>query len=142
MLSPALMVKDMEKSIEFYTQTLGFENTFQMPDPAGNLIHANLVWKDVHIMLGPASPGLPPEAMSYLGSGVDFYIQVEKDDDIDQYYAMVKEKGANIVEDIKDQFWGDRNFSIKDPDGYRLTFAKTIREVSSEEMMDAMKQMA
>jgi PhnB protein len=142
MLSPLLMVKDMEKTIEFYTQILGFENTFQLPDPEGNLVHANLVWKDVHIMLGPASPAVPPEAMPYRGSGVDFYILVEKEDDIDQYYAMLKEKGANIVQEITDQFWGDRNFVIKDPDGYQLTFAKTIREVSSEDMMAAMQQMA
>ena len=141
MLSPLLMVKDMEKAIEFYTQILGFENTFQMSDPDGNLIHANLVWKNVHIMLGPTT-WLPEEMVPYRGAGVDFYIQVEKDDDIDQYYAMLKEKGANIVKDIEDQFWGDRNFRIKDPDGYQLTFAKTIREVSLEEMMEAMQQMA
>ena len=48
MLSPTLMVKDMGK-------TLGFENTFKMPDPDGNLIHANVVWKNVHIMFGPTT---------------------------------------------------------------------------------------
>jgi PhnB protein len=66
---------------------------------------------------------------------------VEEDDDIDQYYTMVKDKGVNMVEDITDQFWGDRSFSLKDPDGYQLTFAKTMREVSTEEMMESMKQM-
>ena len=141
MLSPTLAVKDMEKSIEFYTQILGFENTFKMADPDGNLVHANLVWKNVHIMLGPTT-WLPEEVLPYRGAGVGLYILVEEADDIDQYYAMVKDKGINMVEDITDQFWGDRSFSLKDPDGYQLTFAKTIREVSSEEMMEAMKQMA
>ena len=141
MLSPTLIVKDMEKSIAFYTQTLGFENTFKMPDPAGNLVHANLVWKNVHLMLGPTT-WLPEELIPYRGAGVDFYILVEEDDDIDRYYAMLQEKGANIVKPIEDQFWGDRTFSLKDPDGYQLTFAKTLREVSPEEMMEAMKQMA
>jgi PhnB protein len=141
MLSPTLMVKDMEKSIEFYTETLGFENTFKMPDPDGNLIHANLVWKNVHIMLGPTT-WLPEELIPYRGAGIDFYILGEADDDIDEYYTMLKEKGVNIVKEIEDQFWGDRMFSIKDPDGYQLTFAKTLREVSPEEMMAAMKEMA
>lgn len=141
MLSPTLMVKDMEKTLKFYTETLGFENTFKMPDPEGNLIHANVVWKNVHIMFGPTT-WLPEDVVPYRGTGVDFYILGDKDDDIDQFYAMLKEKGVNIVKDIEDQFWGDRTFSIKDPDGYQLTFAKTIREVSPEEMMEAMKQMA
>ncbi len=141
MLSPTLIVEDMEKSLAFYTQTLGFENTFQMPDPDGNLIHANLVWKDVHIMLGPTS-WMPEELIPYRGTGVDFYILGGEDDDLDGYYESLKEKGVNIVKDIEDQFWGDRTFSIKDPDGYQLTFAKTIREVSPEEMAEAMKQMA
>jgi PhnB protein len=141
MLSVSLIVEDMEKSIAFYTQTLGFENTFQMPDPDGNLMHADLTLKNAHIMLGP-SMWLPEELIPYRGAGVNLYITVEEDDDIDQYYAMVKGKGVNIVEDITDQFWGDRSFSIKDPDGYKLTFGKTVRQVSTEEMMEAMKQMA
>jgi PhnB protein len=141
MLSVSLIVEDMEKSIAFYTQTLGFENTFQMPDPDGNLMHAELAWKNAHIMLGPVM-WLAEELIPYRGAGVNFYITVEEEDDIDQYYAMVKGKGVNIVEEIKDQFWGDRNFSIKDPDGYQLTFGKTVRQVSTEEMMEAMKQMA
>jgi uncharacterized glyoxalase superfamily protein PhnB len=140
MLSPTLMVKDMEKSIEFYTQTLGFENTFQMPGPDGKLIHANLVWKNVHIMIGPTT-WMPEELIPYRGAGVDFYILGEADDDIDAFYTTLKEKGVSITKEIEDQFWGDRTFSIKDPDGYQLTFAKTIREVSPEEMAEAMKQM-
>jgi uncharacterized glyoxalase superfamily protein PhnB len=141
MLSVTLAVKNMENSIEFYTQTLGFENSFKMADPDGNLVHADLVWKNVHLMLGPTT-WLPEEVIPYRGSGVGLYILAEENDDIDQYYAMVKGKDVNMVEDITDQFWGDRSFSLKDPDGYQLTFAKTMREVSPEEMMEAMKQMA
>ena len=142
MFAPTLMVQDMEKTLEFYTHTLGFEEKFRMPDPKGNLIHAHVAWKDIEIMFGPASPWLPAESLPHRGTGVDFYILGSEDDDIDQYYAMLKEKGANISKDIEDQFWGDRTFSIKDPDGYQLTFAKTIRQVSPEEMMEAMQQIA
>jgi PhnB protein len=142
MLSPTLMVQDMEKTLEFYTQTLGFEEIFKMAGPDGKLIHADVTWKDVHFMFGPATPWLSEEALPYLGTGVNFYITADKDDDLDQYYTMLKEKGVNIVKDIEDQFWGDRNFTIEDPDSYQLTFAKKIREVSPEEMMEAMKEMA
>ena len=74
-------------------------------------------------------------------AGVDFYITGEAEDDIDQYYQMLKDKGVNIVKEIEDQFWGDRTFSIQDPDGYQFTFAKPVREVSPEEMAEALKNM-
>ena len=38
MLSPTLMVEDIAKSLEFYTQTLGLEEVGRMAGPDGNLI--------------------------------------------------------------------------------------------------------
>ena len=90
----------MEKTLKFYTEILGFENTFKMPDPAGNLVHANVVWKNVHIMFGPTT-WLSEDVVPCRGAGVDFYILGDKDDDIDQFYAMLKEKGVNIVKEIE-----------------------------------------
>ena len=141
MLSPTLLVEDIAKSVEFYTKTLGFEEVGTLPGPDGTLVYASVKWRDVSIMFGQAS-WLPVAALPHLGTGVDFYILGTAEDDIDRYYQMLQQAGVNIVKEIEDQFWGDRTFSIKDPDGYQLTFAKTIREVSEAEMMEAVKQMA
>ena len=141
MLVPALMVQDIEKNLNFYTQTLGFEEVLRFPGPDGKLVHAHVQWKDVNIMFGQAA-WLPAEALPHRGTGVDFYISGGPEDDLDQYYRMLKEKGVMIVKEIEDQFWGDRTFSIKDPDGYQLTFAKTVKEVSPEEMVAALEHMA
>lgn len=140
MLSPTLLVEDIAKSLNFYTETLGFEEVGKMPGPDGQLVYASVKWKDANIMFGEAS-WLSEEARPYRGTGVDFYILGDKEDDLDQYYKSLKERGVKIVKDIADQFWGDRTFSVKDPDGYQLTFAKTVRQVSEEEMIEAMKQM-
>ena len=140
MLSPTLMVEDIAKSLEFYTQTLGFEEMGRMAAPDGTLVFGNVKWKDIYIMFG-STAWMPPEAVPHRGAGVDFYIAGDAEDDIDQYYLMLKEKGVTIIKDIEDQFWGDRTFSIKDPDGYQLTFAKPVREVSPEEMAEALKNM-
>lgn len=141
MLSPTLMVKDIEKSVKFYTQTLGFEEVGSLPGPDGKLVYASVRWKDVNIMFGSAA-WLPANLRPYLGTGVDFYIIGTAEDDLDQYYQILRQQGVKIDKEIQDQFWGDRTFSIKDPDGYQLTFAKTIKQVSPEEMMEAVKTMA
>lgn len=141
MLTPSLMVKDMEKTLDFYTQTLGFEEVMRFGGPDGQIVHAHVQWKEANIMFGPAQGWLPAEALPHLGTGLNLYIMAEADDDIDQYYNMVKEKGVTIVQEIEDQFWGDRTFTIKDPDGYQLTFGKHVRDVPEEEMQEALKQM-
>lgn len=48
----------------------------------------------------------------------------------------VQRAGVTIIQTIRDQFWGDRRFVIQDPDGYRLSIAKTLRAVSHSEMAD------
>ena len=68
MLSPTLMVEDIAKSLEFYTQTLGFEEMGRMAGPDGNLIFGNVKWKDVSIMFG-STAWLPPEAVPIAASG-------------------------------------------------------------------------
>ena len=41
-LIPALAVKDIPTSLRFYTDVLGFETTFTLPDDTGDIVHASL----------------------------------------------------------------------------------------------------
>ncbi|MFQ5613510.1 MAG: VOC family protein [Anaerolineae bacterium] len=135
MLVPVLSVKSVEEALAYYTEVLGFEEGFRFPGPDGTVIHAYATWRDIEFMFGLAADASPASCR-----GVDFYIQA--DADIDAYYEQLKGKNVTIVEDLRDQFWGDRTFSIEDLNGYRLTFAKTVRQVTPEEMTEALKQMA
>lgn len=48
------------------------------------------------------------------GKGVYLTIEVE---DVDAYYKELQEKGVPIALALKDEPWGDRHFSIVDPNG-------------------------
>lgn len=54
------------------------------------------------------------------GYGVEIVIMVE---DIDTYYKKVKEF-TNVVEDLKMQDWGLKDFRVEDPFGYYLRFTQ------------------
>lgn len=54
------------------------------------------------------------------GYGVELVIMV---DDIDTYYEQVKTK-ANVVEKLKLQAWGSKDFRTADPFGYYLRFTQ------------------
>jgi len=52
---------------------------------------------------------------------------MEIDGNIDEYYAEVQRKGVKIVADIKDEPFGVRDFTVKDIDGYQLTFNQRLQ---------------
>lgn len=58
------------------------------------------------------------------GRGIYIYIYV---DDIDATYAELLRLGIAIHTEPKDWPWGNREFIIKDPDGYKLCFWEHIR---------------
>ncbi|MBA2598919.1 MAG: hypothetical protein H0V00_20040 [Chloroflexia bacterium] len=49
----------------------------------------------------------------------------------------MKDAGATIIQEPTDQFWGNRDWIIADPDGYMLWIGKEMRPVSAEEMQEA-----
>jgi PhnB protein len=144
---PFLIVRDIAQSMDYYEKTLGFKKTMSMPNESGEIVHGEVQISDeITLMFGPGpTQATAQDPVSKLvdeklkeagpakGAGVVLYFDLGEQD-IDAYYADVKRGGAKIVEDIKDQFWGDRNFTIEDKDGYLLTFSKHVRDVDFSQM--------
>jgi PhnB protein len=59
-------------------------------------------------------------------------------DDVDAHFERAKSSGAEIIRDVEDQFYGDRSYGAKDPEGHEWFFATRVRDVSPEEMKAAM----
>ncbi len=134
MIMPVLAVKDVTASIDHYVNVLGFTESFRLPGPDGSPVFA-------FVALGEGNNvglGLDPE-LSSRGNGVVLMIYPPDSTDIDQMYAEVKANGAKVTEDIKDQYWGDRSFTVTDPDGYCLQFAKTVKQIPMDQIEEAMK---
>ena len=54
-------------------------------------------------------------------------------DDIDGHCAKARAAGAEILAAPEDQFYGDRTYRARDPEGHIWTFGQTVRAVSREE---------
>jgi uncharacterized glyoxalase superfamily protein PhnB len=137
-LIPALAVADIEASVRFYREALGFEPTFTMPGDDGRLIHASVRRGDVSLMFGaiehiPELADRPP-----LGKGITFYTTVGDDEDIDALFAHATANSARVLDGPTDQPWGHRDWTIADPDGYAITVSKVIRTVSPDEVREAL----
>ena len=137
MIMPILAVKDLDTSIAFYKDKLGFEHSFTMPGPDGKTRFAI-------VNLGQSvSIGLQLALMTeQRGHGVVFMVYLPDTVDIDQFYADVHARGVQVAVPIKTEYWGDRVFSLHDPDGYYLSMTKTVKQLSPEEIMAAGSQNA
>lgn len=62
-------------------------------------------------------------AMENKGLGVFIFLEV---DDVDAVHADVVAKGMKPSSEPKDWPWGNREFAIKDPDGYRVVIYKRL----------------
>ncbi len=138
---PEFMVSDVQVTIKFYQEALGFEDSFTLPDGDGNVVHASVRNGDTMIMFAPLTAELKtsPDA---LGKGAALYLMLDETDDIDALFSKAEAAGASVIHPPKDEFWGDRVFGVADPDGYQIFVGKQVREVSMEEMTAAIDAMA
>ena len=113
-----LFVTDMEKSLDFYTNVLGFERL------KGGADYVPVRSGSVVIGLGAAA-GLPknhffnPEVqMARRGVGTEIVLEV---DDVQGFFRKVKASGyKRILSPLRKRLWGLTDFRIADPDGYYL----------------------
>ena len=119
-LTPHLWVEDMQRSIAFYRDVLGF--TVRRAEPAGAPTFASLEHPSASLMLSPYDElfgGWPTaiEAGKRRGQGgaVSFYIE---GGDIQADYDRVVAAGATVVDPLGPRPWGQVEFTIADPDGF------------------------
>lgn len=135
---PAVTVLEMDRSVRFYESALGFTSTFVIPGPDGQPVFTSLSHGDATVMLSlPGAENPAPVVPGTLGTGVNLYLTVTGDDDIDALFERAWNAGARVISEPTDQFWGDRDWTVADPDGYRITVSKQTRVLSPEEMLAA-----
>lgn len=112
-------VSDLDKTAEFY-QTLGLEIKERRADRL--IIYLNWYRIDFNLAGEYDYPQFRDEAQSTdKGAGIFLYFSV---DDVDGTYDEVVSMGLNPVTKPQDQPWGNREFVLLDPDGYKLVFFK------------------
>jgi predicted enzyme related to lactoylglutathione lyase len=106
-----LEVNNLEESIAFYTEQLGF--ALDRSNPESEPPTATLRAGDLKITLAQRL-----ETMLRRGRGVNFFLGV---DDVDDYHNRLKERGWDLPAPA-DEGWGGRFITIEDPDKYRFFF--------------------
>jgi PhnB protein len=138
-ITPHLIVDGAAAAIEFYQKAFNAQEVMRLPGPNGKLMHATIRIEGSPVMLVDEMPewgALSPKSLK--GSPVTIHIFVE---DVDAFVPRAVAAGAKITMPVDDMFWGDRYGKLEDPFGHQWSVATQMRQVSMEEMQQAMQNM-
>ncbi len=121
---PAMRYQDAAAAIDWLCRAFGFERHLVVPGERGAIAHAQLTLGNGMIMLGSAGKGefdrwiKPPRAAGGVGTQSPYIIVA----DADAHYARAVAAGAEILIDIRDEDYGGRGYSCRDPEGHVWNF--------------------
>jgi uncharacterized glyoxalase superfamily protein PhnB len=129
-ISPYLYYEDAARAIDWLVRAFGLRERMRIAGPDGAVQHAELECADGLVMLGCPGPDYRnPKRLGQTTQSLYVYV-----DDVDKHFRNAKEAGAKILEEPKDQFYGDRRYGCEDPEGHHWFFAQHIRDVAPEDM--------
>ncbi len=118
-----MLTDDMDASLKFYCEVLGFEMVMSVPEQ-GPFDWCMLHLESVEVML-QTRKSMAEELALFQdmenGGALGFYIKV---DDVHAMAKKLRAANVEVTKDINTTFYGATEFTIKDPNGFILTFAE------------------
>jgi uncharacterized glyoxalase superfamily protein PhnB len=109
-IAPELPAANIEDAVQYYERKLGFEVAMRMPGSEYAIVERDGV--AIHLFAEDASR-----------SAVGIHIFTAG---LDQLFAEVSERGAQITQPIEKKPWGNREFRVRDEFGNELKFTEPL----------------
>jgi uncharacterized glyoxalase superfamily protein PhnB len=124
-----LSYRDAEGGL-IWLEQMGFTVVTRQDEPDGKVLHAEVRWGDVVLMVGSADAAydVPPLVGRSTGGGL--YLWLSEPADVDDWFSRVVESGAQEVIAPEDTEWGTRRSRVLDPEGHEWS-AGTYRPGST-----------
>jgi uncharacterized glyoxalase superfamily protein PhnB len=131
-LMPAIFYRDPRAALKWLAEAFDFEVFMLIEDEQGNLVHSEMRYGDAAVMIGsewsndhqsPASVGGRNTQTTHIGISSD----------VDAHCERARKAGAEIIAAPETQFYGDRTYRCRDPEGHIWTVSQTVQPVTREE---------
>lgn len=122
---PHVVYSDVARAIEYLGKTFGFREHYRYGDNAG----AQLYLGEAYIMIRSSreDSDSPARAGRWTQSLTIFV------DDVDAHHRAAKAVGANIVEELHETMYGERQYGAVDHEGHPWLFSQHARNVDPAE---------
>ena len=133
-LSSAISYRDSKAAFRWLEGAFGFEPVFVLLDEQGNLAHSEMEYGGSTIMIGNEWSDDHRSPANLGGKNTQtVHVQLGRDEDIDAHCAKARAAGATIIAEPETQFYGDRTYRAKDPEGHIWTFGVTVAAKTAAE---------
>ncbi len=116
-MQPVLGVRDINETVAFYRDKLGFHVDFVEGDPPAHArVCADPTYSSptVHIRFEPLRPDAP------INPSVSLWLHVGTD--LDRLFEIYRDRGVKVIREPEDRPWGLRQFAVEDCNGYLMNF--------------------
>ena len=120
--SPSFTVNDLERSLAWYRDVLGFGIEETWKDDDGKIRGVSLKAGDVSFMIGQDDWKKGRDRRK--GEGFRIFCETKKN--VDEIAKRIEAKGGRLDQGPTDQPWGMRDISLTDPDGFKITIARNL----------------
>lgn len=120
--SPSFTVNDLQASLHFYRDILGMVVEEEWKSETGEVRGAGFKAGKTSFMIGQDDWVKGRDRQK----GIGFRIYCTTTQDVDKLAAGIEARGGRLDSQPKDQPWKVRDFSITDPDGFKITIGKDL----------------
>ena len=121
-LQASLTVKDLAKSVSWYTESLGF-TVDQRHEREGKLVAVAVKAGDIRLLLNQDNGAKGWDRTK----GEGFSLQITTTQNVDAIANRIREHGGKLETEPADMPWGARVFRVVDPDGFKLAISSERR---------------
>jgi uncharacterized glyoxalase superfamily protein PhnB len=131
-LSSAVCYVDPKAALKWLEQAFGFEVSMLIEDGEGAVAHSEMRFGDAVVMVGSEWSADHKSPKSIGGKNTQT-VHIQVTTDIDAHCERARAAGAEILMEPATQFYGDRTYRCRDPEGHIWTVAQTVQTVTREE---------
>lgn len=129
---PAACYQDPRKAFDWLQKAFGFDVEMIIEDEAGNPVHTELRYGDGVVMIG-GEWSEDHKSPASIGRKCTQTVHIHVTEDIDQHCERARRAGAEIIVEPETQFYGDRTYRARDPEGHIWTFGQTVEVMRPED---------
>jgi uncharacterized glyoxalase superfamily protein PhnB len=129
--SSAVFYLDPKAALRFLEEAFGFEPLLVLLDDKDEVAHSEMKFGHSVLMIGREWGDVHRSPRTVGGKNTQaVHVQLARGVDIDAHCDRARRGGGEIVMAPADQFYGDRSYRVRDPEGHVWTFSVTLKELT------------
>ncbi len=129
---PSVIYQDPKAAMRWLEAAFGFDTALYIEGDDGGFIHCQMRYGDDLISVGQEWDDAFKSPLKVGGKNTQL-TSLQIDTDVDAHCERARAAGAVIVAEPNTQFYGDRVYRCRDPEGHNWSIGRTVEAVSREE---------